>query len=386
MNFKFSNLLGAPYRGGNITFKKDTLLLSAVGNRVSITDLKKSESQTLRCENGKSISRIEVSPNGSLLLSVDEDGRSVLVNLHTQLVLHYFSFKCPVTALKFSPDGALIAAGVGKVVQIWRTPAFRKAFAPFELLKTLSGCHDTVTCLGWSSDSCWIVAGSKDLTVRVFPVNRLEQRLPVTLTGHRDVLQGVYFSKPMVLGGDVGLYTVSKDGAVFEWSYMAKDEVGEKQGGVNLTTGKWEITKKSFFMQHAKLTSCDYHQGLSFLVAGFSTGVFGIYQLPEFTCHHILSISSKQITTVAFNGVGNWIGMGCKSLGQLLVWEWRTETQILKQQGHFFDVNTLAFSPDSQYLASGADDNKLKVWTQNPNPILHRLLKFLHSAFWILPQ
>ena len=118
---------------------------------------------------------------------------------------------------------------------------------------------------------------------------------------------------------------------------------------------------KNFFMQTAKLTSCDYHTGLSLLVAGFSSGVFGVYQLPDFTCFHMLSISSHKISTSVFNAAGNWLAFGCASLGQLLVWEWRTETQILKQQGHFFDVNCLAFSPDSQYLASGADDNKLKV-------------------------
>jgi periodic tryptophan protein 2 len=34
MNFKFSNLLGAPYRGGNFVLS-DQELLSPVGNRVS---------------------------------------------------------------------------------------------------------------------------------------------------------------------------------------------------------------------------------------------------------------------------------------------------------------------------------------------------------------
>ncbi|KAG0576923.1 hypothetical protein M758_5G111300 [Ceratodon purpureus] len=372
MNFKFSNLLGAPYRGGNITFKKDTILLSAVGNRVSVTDLQKSEATTLRCENGKSVSRIEVSPDGALLLSVDEDGRSILVNLHTHQVLHHFSFKGPVGALKFSPDGKLIAAGVGKVVQLWRTPGFHKVFAPFELVKSLAGCHDSVTCIGWSSDSSWLVVGSKDLTVKVFSVNRLEDYRSVTLSGHRDVLVGAYFAKPLVREDSVGLYTVSRDGALFEWRYVPKesvsmvveDDVGKKKmkSSMNLTTGKWELVEKRFFKQTAKLTTCDYHQGLGIIVVGFSTGIFGIYQLPDFTCYHLLSISSKKISTVAFNGAGNWIALGCANLGQLLVWEWRTESQILKQQGHYFDVNCLAFSPDSQYLASGADDNKLKLW------------------------
>lgn len=49
--------------------------------------------------------------------------------------------------------------------------------------------------------------------------------------------------------------------------------------------------------------------------------------------------------------------------GQLFVWEWKSETYILKQQGHFFDLNTIAYSPDGAYLATGGDDGKVKCWT-----------------------
>ena len=119
MNFKFQNLLGAPYRGGNLVISGNSQLLSPVGNRVSTTDLIKSETTTLPCENIKNVSRIAVSPNGALLLSVDEEGKSLLINLRRQVVLHHFSFKGPVSAVKFSPDGAFIAAAVGKILQIW---------------------------------------------------------------------------------------------------------------------------------------------------------------------------------------------------------------------------------------------------------------------------
>jgi periodic tryptophan protein 2 len=125
---------------------------------------------------------------------------------------------------------------------------------------------------------------------------------------------------------------------------------------------KWELQKKNFFMQSpAKLTACDYHRDLDMVVVGFSNGVFGLYQMPDFVCHHLLSISREKITTAIFNSLGNWLVFGCAKLGQLLVWEWRSESYILKQQGHYFDVNCIAYSPDSQLIATGADDNKVKV-------------------------
>ena len=51
----------------------------------------------------------------------------------------------------------------------------------------------------------------------------------------------------------------------------------------------------------------------------------------------------------------------CMRAGQLLVWEWRSETYVLKQQGHFYDVSAVAFSPDGALIATGADDNKARA-------------------------
>ena len=58
--------------------------------------------------------------------------------------------------------------------------------------------------------------------------------------------------------------------------------------------------------------------------------------------------------------------MGSEKLGQLFVWEWKSESYILKQQGHSFDVEHITYSPDGTYLASASDDGKIKVWnTEN---------------------
>ena len=44
------------------------------------------------------------------------------------------------------------------------------------------------------------------------------------------------------------------------------------------------------------------------------------------------------------------------------MWEWASESYILKQQGHFFDMNTVAYAQDGQMAVTGGDDGKVKVW------------------------
>ncbi|XP_024525039.1 periodic tryptophan protein 2 [Selaginella moellendorffii] len=398
--YRFSNLVGAPYRGGNVAFAGGSAaLVSPVGNRISVTELRKSECWTLPVENGGDVSRVAVSPNGALLLSIDASGRCILVSLARRILLHRMSFKAPVTALGFSPDGSLFAVAMGRLLQVWRTPGCRKEFMAFQLLHTFSSSHDTITCLGWSPDGNWIICGCKDFAVRIFT---LQSNRPVVLSAHRNVVNGVFFTESTE--GGIGAYSFSKDGALCHWVFhpaqelpapaldgaddqgksrkrqkedvalQALEEEGleESDGLVRKEEGKlpvlrpdkgqWELVKKRLFHQHGRLSACDYHSGLNIVVAGFSSGVFGIYQMPDFTCIHLLSISKEKITTAVFNRTGNWVAFGCAKLGQLLVWDWRSETYILKQQGHYFDVNCVAYSPDSQLIATGADDNKVKLW------------------------
>ena len=46
-------------------------------------------------------------------------------------------------------------------------------------------------------------------------------------------------------------------------------------------------------------------------------------------------------------------------MGQLLVWEWQSESYVFKQQGHFNNMASLAYSPDGQYIVTGGDDGKV---------------------------
>jgi periodic tryptophan protein 2 len=87
--------------------------------------------------------------------------------------------------------------------------------------------------------------------------------------------------------------------------------------------------------------------------------------MPEFNIIHTLSISQNDIDIVSINKTGEWLAFGASKLGQLLVWEWQSESYILKQQGHFDSMNALVYSPDGQRIVTTADDGKIKVWDVN---------------------
>jgi periodic tryptophan protein 2 len=75
--------------------------------------------------------------------------------------------------------------------------------------------------------------------------------------------------------------------------------------------------------------------------------------------YDFFSISDHPISTISLNCSGDWIAFGCPTLGQLLVWEWQSETYVLKQQGHFDVMNVCDYSSDGRYIVTGGEDGKV---------------------------
>lgn len=367
-DFKFSNLLGTVYCQGNLLFSPDgTHLFSPVGNRVTVFNLVDNKSFTLPFAHRKNISRLGLTPQGNLLLSVDEDGHAILTNVPRRVALYHFSFKARVTALSFSPSGRFFAAGLGRKLEVWHVPSTPDSnaegeleFAPFVRHHTHTGHFDDVRHIEWSNDSRFFLSSSKDLTTRIWSLDSEEGFTPTTLSGHKQAVVGAWFSKDQET-----IYTVSKDGAVFDWQYTGRpnrdqDEMRDVDDDEDM---RWRIVNRHYFHQNnASLRCAAYHPESNLLVAGFSNGIFGLYEMPDFNMIHTLSISQNEIDFVTINKSGEWLAFGASRLGQLLVWEWQSESYILKQQGHFDSMNSLVYSPDGQRIITTADDGKIKVW------------------------
>lgn len=402
-SYRFSNLCGTVYKCGNICFSADgNVLYSPVGNRVSVFDLVNHSSYTLPFETHKNIARLCVSHNGRFMIAVDVDGKAMFVNIKKRIALYRFSFESPVNDINFSPDDKLIAVAMEKKIQLWYTPTEERHFAPLERFVEFAQHFDTVTSVQWSHNGDYLVTSCADMNIRIFSVGHIDGFLSVTLTGHHTPTLGAYFTSD-----DMSIISVSEDGGIFVWkwteiddeawdSYVryqkrhhrkrnapSKDSNNDNEEEENEEDdneeekvenrsiyyhGRWVIDHRYFnpdTTHQVLISSCSFNAATNMLIVGLNTGVFYLYEMPDFSLIHSLSISRNDITSCCINATGDWLAFGCSTLGQLLVWEWQSETYVLKQQGHYYNVSTLEFSPDGSVIASGGDDGKVKLWSVN---------------------
>lgn len=350
-SFRFSNLLGATYQGGSVQFTPDgNTLLSPVGNRVNATDLVQGRCCTLAPENRKDISVLALSPDARLLLSVDKTGHALVINFTRGTVLCRMNFKGVVQSARWSPDSAWLAVTHERKVQLWRAPTLELGWQ-FVHHRGFAGHHDDIVDVTWAPNSLFLATCGKDMAVRIWSVNPMEGFEHMALVEHRSQVRGAFFSEDMK-----HLYSLSRDGVLVSLKYTETEndpdatdveKAALEKKPLYCRPGTWALAAKAHCQQPTaqKVMRCAFDGPSRLLAAGFSGGIFMLYEMPELQALQTLSLGSQPLDAVALGAKGDWLAVGSAAVGQLLVWEWRSETYVLKQQGHHWGVQCTAFSP-----------------------------------------
>lgn len=380
-NFKLSNCIGTVYRDGEVAFSKDGFsVISPIGNKLSIFDLKNNVSKTLDIDCKFNIKRVSVSPSGYHLLAADERGDVHFVHLLSEVKVYTFRSNKTIGAVQWSPDATRIATCRENDLQIHDTGTWfrNKTFNPFSLSRTYKLSSDQLKSVDWSDDSKLLVTGGDDRVIRVVGAQDYKNLFIHPLASHKGNIVNCQFLKD-----SYDMITVCKRGLANVWTCNLRpgdlvEGVWKKDEDDDVDMDDAEKADKIFFEKTKKywlsessgsgksvdVTAARFHKETNILATAFNNGVIVLHEIPTFALIHNLRVSEMRIQTVAWNMTGDWLAIGCGkgSTAQLVVWEWQSESYVMKQQAHSLRITTAEYSPDGALIATGAEDGKVKIW------------------------
>ncbi|KAH6886722.1 WD40-repeat-containing domain protein [Coprinopsis sp. MPI-PUGE-AT-0042] len=267
----------------------------------------------------RAVSAVAFSPKGDVLASASHDGTihfcavSRIQNGPTLAIRH----EAPVTSIAFSSDGARIASrGSDRLVRVWDAGTGQLLNGP------LDGHTNSINCVAFSSDGTTLASASEDETIQLWDLIG-NQPLGEALVGHTDSVTSIAFSPDgrRILSG-------AHDGILLLWDV------------------------------HIHSILCQF--------TGHRNGVTSVAFAPN--GERVLSGSSDDTFAVWDAEVAQGPTDASSKFFEL--------TPVLDIPAHQDNVKSVSFSPDGKYLASGSDDETLRVWdahTGLPLPIgFHR--------------
>lgn len=225
-----------------------------------------------------------------------------------------------VNAIAISPDGNTLASGGDdKNIKLWDLNT--KKF-----LTSLLGHSQPVTSVAFSPNGQILATASDDKTIKLWHIETLEEIC--TLLGHSHIVKSVAFSP----NGQI-LASGSWDKTIKLWDVNTGAEI------CTIIGHRLQVNSVAFSPQGQILASASYDRTIR------------LWQIPTFADDLHREFKNRP----------------CYSLLSTL-------------SGHAWAVLTVAFSPDGQILATGSDDNTIKLWEVNTGQLIYTLISHSWSV------
>jgi WD40 repeat protein/uncharacterized protein YjbI with pentapeptide repeats/nucleoside phosphorylase len=327
--------LGHRYGVTSVAFSPDGDILASGSHDRTIRMWQSETGKLLHYLAGHSagITSIAFSPAGDVLVSGSHDQTVRLwdLNTHTQLS-SLEGHTVGVNTVAFSSDGALVASASASYepkVRVWSVEDGNQ-------LHALEGHSDGISSIAFSPSGMLLASASHDRTVRLWnPYAGAHIR---TIEGHSMDIRSVAFSpnsKSVASGSD--------DHMVHLWS---------------VTTG---------VLVHPLVGHTDAVNSIAFspngrqLATGSDDRDVLLWNSETGNRVRVLRGHTDGVQCVAFSADGHFASGSYG--GAVAVWNLRTETQLWGLKHHSDSVNSIAFSRDGKLLGSAGDDQQVQLWT-----------------------
>lgn len=291
---------------------------------------------------------------GSLLAAGYGDGTLAVVNfkraegrLRYNILQNVERLAAGATALAYSPNGALLAAGdrSGAIV-LWDAWSAQN-------LGRLDGHEAAVSSLDWSPDGTTLLSGGRD--GRVITWDAIDAAPLHVMEEHESAVLAVTFAED---GRTFG--SISESGTIITWQAPGP----EPQRVFANVAGRPGIAAWS--------------PGAAWLAEVTADGQLALWDLERIEVGQVPTeqfvghtTSADRATAVAWSPAGDRLASG--SGRRVLIWDPEQTEPLRTLEGHSGLVHTLAWSPDGGLLASGSGDRTVIVWDARTGAIEHTL-------------
>ena len=323
-----------------------TLVLGMVSFNSSAQDFP----VTLLKGHTEAVSSIAYSPDGQTLASGSLDDTVRLWDVNTGEHLHTLTGHWDnVTSVAFSPDGQTLASGSSdRTIRLWDPNTGR-------LRRTFKGHTHAVSSIAYSPDGQTLVSGSYDRTLKLWGVYSGSVRR--TLEGHEDIIFSVAFSPNgrMLVSG-------SEDQTVRLW---------DARNGALLST---------LIGHSSRVNSVVFSFEGKVLASGSLDGTVRLWDARTAGPLHTFKGEAKEIRSVVFRPAEQiliedehgkrivilpdeetFASGNTYRTGQL--WNAKMGGLLSILEGHRNTVQSVAFDPKGEMLATGGHDNTIRLWT-----------------------
>ncbi|MDM8527440.1 AAA-like domain-containing protein [Anaerolineales bacterium HSG24] len=298
--------------------------------------------QLSRSEHGSGIWGLGFNPTSppTLLASGSDDPEVLVWNINNGISTSLRGHTDDVRAVAFNSVGTqLISAGDDKSFKIWDTTSFDS----FPLIGGMTTTYQIFSVAFVGNDNL-LATGGTDGSSEIWDISTPTSPVLVAMpTAHNSIIYSLSYDPNQQL-----LASGSANQSVILW---------------DVSTPNTPIQKEQLVGIGSIVYSVDFSPDGRNLVAGTGKGALFFWDM-EAGLRLGQRITETQnglfgqVKTVAQAGILFATG---DSNGQIVLWNIETQ-QPLSQFGHPLQINSLAFSPDGQRLASASEDGSIILW------------------------
>ncbi|MEH2116699.1 serine/threonine-protein kinase [Nostoc sp.] len=248
-----------------------------------------------------------------------------------------------VNALAISPDSnTLASASDHKIVKLWDLNTQK-------VLASLSGHSQAIKSVAFSPDGKILATASDDKTIKLWQIETLEEIC--TLLGHAHAVKSVAFSPD----GQI-LASGSWDKTIKLWDVNTGKEI------CTIAGHQLKVNSVAFSPQGQLLASASYDRTIRLWQIPALKGSHKEFQnRPCYSLLGTLSGHAWAVLTVAFSPDGKILATGSDD-NTIKLWEVNTGQLICTLVGHSWSVVAVAFTADGETLLSASCDKTVKLW------------------------